>query len=78
MTDAPDEETLDRMRRALAKLKPIQREVFLRCAADGLTYAQIGARLGISAEKVERHLADALHNLDRLMERAERPWCRFW
>ncbi len=47
-------------------------------AADGLTYAQIGKRLGISVEKVERHLADALYNLDRLMERAERPWWRFW
>lgn len=78
MTAEPDEETLDRMRRAVAKLKPIEREVFLRCAADGLTYAQVGKRLGISAEKVQRHLADALYNLDRLMERAERPWWRFW
>ncbi len=78
MTAEPDEETLARMRRALAKMKLVQREVFMMSAADGLTYAQIGKRLGISVEKVERHLADALYNLDRLMERAERPWWRFW
>lgn len=78
MTAEPDEESLDRMRRALAKMKPIQREIFLRCAADGLTYSQVAKRLGISAEKVQHHLADALYNLDRLMEREERPWWRFW
>ncbi len=78
MTGQPDAETLDRMRRALARLRPIQHEIFLMSAADGLSYREIGERLGISVAMVERHLADALFNLDRLVERGARPWWRFW
>ncbi len=78
MSTEPDEETLKRLRRALRTIEPIQREVFMLSAAGGLTYLQIGERLGITVEAVERHLADALYNIDRRMQGAERPWWRFW
>lgn len=67
-----------RLRRALAKLEPRTREVFLLHRLDGLTYGEIAERLGISAEAVERHIADALYDLAKRMERYERPWWRFW
>ena len=69
---------LRRLRRALAELDGITRAVFVMSAADGLSYSEIALRLGISAEDVERRLADALYQLDRHIERMERPWWRFW
>ncbi|WP_129791753.1 sigma-70 family RNA polymerase sigma factor [Sphingosinicella sp. CPCC 101087] len=73
-------ETIDlrRLERALAMLDERTRNVFMMSAAEGLSYAEIAERLGISPESVERHLADALHALIRRMERWERPWWRFW
>ena len=67
-----------RLTRALAKLDPQTREVFLLHRSEGLSYGEIAERLGISAEAVERHIADALFDLAKRMERYERPWWRFW
>lgn len=78
--EAPESEEakLRRLEKAIAQLKPVQREVLLLCRREGLAYRQIAERMGISLEQVERHLADALCELDRRIERAERPWWRFW
>lgn len=78
--DSPESEEarLRRLEKAIAQLKPVQREVLLLCRREGLAYRQIAERMGISLEQVERHLADALYELDRRIERAERPWWRFW
>lgn len=75
---AADAEKLRRLRRALAKLDPRTREAFLLHRTEGLSYDEIGERLGISPEAVERHVADALYRLAVRMERYERPWWRFW
>ena len=72
------EARLRRLEEAVSKLKPVQREVLLLCRQEDLTYHQIGERMEISRDAVERHLANALYELDRHMERAERPWWRFW
>jgi RNA polymerase sigma factor (sigma-70 family) len=69
---------LRRLEKAIAHLKPVQRDVLLLCRREGLAYRQIAERMGISLEQVERHLADALYELDRRIERAERPWWRIW
>lgn len=63
-----------RLRRAFARLDPVTREVF-RLHVDGLDYAAIAARLGITAEAVERHIAEALI---ALAERLDRPWWKRW
>lgn len=78
--DSPESEEarLRRLGEAVSKLKPVQREVLLLCRVEGLAYHQIAERLGISRDAVERHLADALYELDRRLDRAERPWWRFW
>jgi RNA polymerase sigma-70 factor (ECF subfamily) len=67
MSGKPD---LRRLEEALAELDEPAREIFLMSATHGLSYAEIAERLGISPESVERHLADALHELARRMGRA--------
>ena len=68
---------LRRLEQALAELDLRSRQAFLMSAAEGLTYAQIAERLGISTADVERLLADALYELDRRMERTRRRSWRF-
>lgn len=77
--DAPEAEEvrLRRLEEAVSKLKPVQRDVLLLCRREGLAYHQIAERMGISREAVERHLADALYELDRRMESGKRAWWRF-
>lgn len=64
-----------RLRRAFAKLPPMTQEVFRLHRIEGLTYAEIAARLGIAAEVVERHVVDALYEMAR---RVDRRWLKFW
>ena len=66
------------LRRAVASLRLIEREVLFLSAAEGLGNDTIAVRLGIPPDAVERHLANALNRLDRLLERQERPWWRIW
>lgn len=68
----------DRLERAVAKLSPIERQVLLLSAREGLRIDEIAGRTGLPSATVERHFADALYNLDRLLERQDRPWWRFW
>lgn len=61
----PDEvlagqQCLMRMRAALEAVSPRTREVLFMQRLDGMSYAQIGAALGISVSAVEKHMARAL------------------
>jgi DNA-directed RNA polymerase specialized sigma24 family protein len=69
---------LVRLRKAAAKLRPIEREVLYLSSAEELRNDAVAERLGITTEAAEGHLANALIKLDREMERQERPWWRFW
>ena len=77
MTDM-DDAALRRLERAVRKLTPMQRDVLALARVDGLTYAEIADRLGITPAKVERHLADALYRIDRYLDPSVRPWWRLW
>lgn len=70
--------TLERLDRAASRLRPIEREVLVLSAREGLSNGEIAARLGITPEASERLLAMALCRLDRTLERLSRPWWRFW
>lgn len=72
------DEEMDRLERAALKLRPVELEVLLLSAQDRLPNQQIAARLGLTVQAVERHLADALYHLHRDMERETRPWWKFW
>lgn len=69
---------LDRLQRAVSKLRPSEREVLILSAREGLSNAEIAERLGITSGAAERLLADAIYRLDRALERQEQPWWRFW
>ncbi len=74
MRDPFSKRELRRVERAAAKLPHIEREVLRLSAREKLDYYQIGEQLDLSVKQVERHLANALCNLDRNMKR--RWWQR--
>ena len=78
MPKTPRRPGLDQLEKAASRLRPIEREVLFLSAREGLRYDQIAERLGISSEEARGHLADALYRLDREIERAARPWWKFW
>ncbi|THF63543.1 sigma-70 family RNA polymerase sigma factor [Pseudothauera rhizosphaerae] len=53
-------ETLFAIDRMLDELGPRSREIFLLAQFEGLGYAQIGERLGVSVTTVKKHLVRAL------------------
>ncbi|OLS61723.1 sigma-70 family RNA polymerase sigma factor [Pseudomonas putida] len=53
-------ETLGSIDRMLDGLSPLGRSAFLYSQLENLTYAEIGARLGISAPRVHQYVAKAL------------------
>lgn len=69
----PDEvlsgdQCLDRMRDALDAVSCRTRDIFLLQRLDGLNYAQIAQRMGLSISSVEKHMAIALAALARANE----------
>jgi RNA polymerase sigma factor (sigma-70 family) len=59
---------LVRLERAMQKLKPRTREIFMAHRLDGLTYAEIAERTGLSVKGVESQMSNAIAKLDRLMD----------
>jgi RNA polymerase sigma-70 factor (ECF subfamily) len=64
-TPTPDEvfagdQCLERMRDALDAVSRRTRDVFFMQRLDGLSYAEIAQRLGVSISAVEKHIASAL------------------
>ena len=53
-------ETLDRIDEMLERLNPKARTAFLLSQLDGLSYAQIGAQLGVSERMVKKYMAQAM------------------
>jgi RNA polymerase sigma-70 factor (ECF subfamily) len=56
-------ERLDRLRTAIQMLPKRTRQVFVLHRVEGLTYAEVAERLGISESSVQKHLAKALHHV---------------
>jgi len=67
--DVPDEETVDRsfiwarLWTAIDRLPKRRREILLLNKRDGLSYAEIAQKMGISENTVHNHLTKALHTL---------------
>jgi RNA polymerase sigma-70 factor (ECF subfamily) len=62
-------DTLRRLEAALLKLNPVTSEVFIARRVEGLSYAEIAARTGLSVKAVEKRMAKAIAKLSRLMDR---------
>jgi len=62
-------DTLRRLELAMDKMKPKTRAIFLAHRLDGLTYAEIAERAGMSVKGVEKQMSKALAKIDRFLER---------
>lgn len=58
---------LRRLEVAMLRLRPKTREIFMAHRVEGLTYAQIAERTGLSVKGVEKQMSKALRHLDRLV-----------
>ena|SRR5574338_1345893 len=65
-------DTLRRLEAAMLRLKPKTREIFLAKRLDGMTYAEIAERTGLSVRSVEQHMRKAIAAVRRSMERERR------
>jgi RNA polymerase sigma factor (sigma-70 family) len=65
-------ETRDMLRRvetAVLRLRPKTREIFMAHRVEGLSYAEIAQRTGLSVKGVEKQMSKAIAALDRMLER---------
>ena len=61
---------LRRLEAAIISLKPRTRAIFLAHRLEGLTYAQIAERTGLSVKAVEKQMSKAIARLDRMQDRS--------
>lgn len=62
-------DTLRQLEAAMLRLKPKTREIFLARRLDGMSYAEIAERTGLSVKGVEKQMTTAIAKIDRLMHR---------
>lgn len=60
---------LTRVEAAMLKLRPKTREIFMAHRVDGLSYAEIAERTGLSIKGVEKQMSKAIAKIDRLLDR---------
>lgn len=60
---------LRRLEAAMMCLRPRTREIFMAHRIDGMTYAEIAERTGLSVKGVEKQMSKALAQLDRTLNR---------
>lgn len=60
---------LMRVEEAMLKLRPRTREIFMAHRIDGLSYAEIAERTGLSVKGVEKQMSKAIAQIDRMMDR---------
>lgn len=58
---------INRVQTALMRLSPKTRDIFLAHRVDGLSYGDIGQRMGLSKKGVEWHMTKAIAHLDRTL-----------
>ncbi|WP_225008099.1 RNA polymerase sigma factor [Novosphingobium percolationis] len=59
---------LARLERALGRLKPLTRNVFLARRLDGYSYAEIAEQTGLSVRAVEKQMSRAIQQLARHLD----------
>jgi RNA polymerase sigma-70 factor (ECF subfamily) len=64
---ADSRERMSYLRAALDELPARTREIFLLNRVEGMTYAEVALKIGVSDSTVQKHLARALHHVMRRM-----------
>lgn len=59
---------VQRLEKAVARLKPRTREIFLAHRIDGMSYREIAAKTGLSVKTVEKHMSQAIAFVARQLE----------
>ena len=62
-------DTLRRLEAVMVRLNPKTREIFLAKRLDGMSYAEIAERTGLSVKGVEKHMSKAIAAVDRAVGR---------
>lgn len=73
MSDTSDPDVL-RLEQAVRNLPRLQREIFLACRLDAMSYDEIARRTGLTRQQVERHVAKAVCKIDRQMDGNPLRW----
>ena len=60
---------LRRVEKAMLKLKPRTREIFMAHRLDGMSYAEIAEQTGLSVKGVEKQMSKAIAHIDRMLDR---------
>jgi RNA polymerase sigma-70 factor (ECF subfamily) len=60
---------LRRLEAAMLRLRPKTREIFMAHRLDGLSYAEIAERTGLSVKGVEKQMSKAIVQIDRMLDR---------
>jgi RNA polymerase sigma factor (sigma-70 family) len=60
---------LTRLEAAMLRLRPRTREIFMAHRLDGLSYAEIAERTGLSVKGVEKQMSKAIAHIDRMLDR---------
>lgn len=60
---------LKRVEAAMLRLRPKTREIFMAHRIDGLSYAEIAERTGLSVKGVEKQMSKAIAKIDRMLDR---------
>ena len=63
-------DTLRRLEKAIERLKPKTREIFLAHRIKGLTYSEIASETGLTVKGVEKQMSKAIAKLDRFLDRS--------
>ena len=60
---------LTRVEAAMLRLRPKTREIFMAHRIDGLSYAEIAERTGLTVKGVEKQMSKAIAQIDRFLDR---------
>ena len=74
MSGPTNPDRLSQMEEAMRNIPKLQREIFLAHRLDGLSYAEIARRTGLTVKQVERALAKAIYKLSQQLDGRRLSW----
>ena len=72
------QELIERLETIMLRLPPLTREIFMAHRLDDMPYEEIARRTGLTVSQVERHITQAIIELDRGLQSEPQPWWKFW